>query len=80
MSRTGSSNQAPSRLSEQAPDSRASGGGVPPMTPQEAIARYGQQLSAHERSEILDYPHIYYVGNTKARVPARTNYGFDDER
>ncbi|KAJ2779397.1 serine/threonine protein kinase, CMGC, dual-specificity [Coemansia interrupta] len=81
-SRSQQSNHAPSRLSGQSPDVGGSnhGGGVSPLTPQEAIARYGQQLSAQERTEILEFPHIYYVGSGKARVATRTNYGFDDER
>ncbi|KAJ2457419.1 serine/threonine protein kinase, CMGC, dual-specificity, partial [Coemansia sp. RSA 2322] len=58
----------------------ASLGGVPAFTPQEALARYGQQLSMQERTEILEFPHIYYVGNAKARVATRSSYGFDDER
>ncbi|KAJ2383733.1 serine/threonine protein kinase, CMGC, dual-specificity, partial [Coemansia sp. RSA 2603] len=81
-SRSQQSNHAPSRLSGQSPDVGGSshGGGVSPLTPQEAIARYGQQLSAQERTEILEFPHIYYVGSGKTRVATRTNYGFDDER
>ncbi|KAI9505998.1 kinase-like domain-containing protein, partial [Coemansia spiralis] len=37
-------------------------------------------LNAQERTEILEYPHVYYVGNAKARLPGRPSYGFDDER
>ncbi|KAJ2084267.1 serine/threonine protein kinase, CMGC, dual-specificity [Coemansia sp. RSA 988] len=58
---------------------RTSVSGVPPLTPQEAIARYGQQLSGPERTEILEYPHVYYVGNAKARMASRA-YAYDDER
>ncbi|KAJ1735956.1 serine/threonine protein kinase, CMGC, dual-specificity [Coemansia biformis] len=60
--------------------SRASVGGVPPLTPQEATARFGQQLSGPERIEILDYPHVYYVGNAKTRMTTRNGFAFDDER
>jgi len=33
-----------------------------PMTPAKALKLYGKQLSEFERQEILDYPHIYYLG------------------
>ncbi|KAJ2551701.1 serine/threonine protein kinase, CMGC, dual-specificity, partial [Coemansia sp. RSA 1933] len=68
-----------SRLSGPTPDTQ-NGGGVPALTPKEAIARYGQQLNAQERTEITEFPHIYYVGNAKARMPGRASYAFDDER
>ncbi|KAI8322821.1 kinase-like protein [Martensiomyces pterosporus] len=71
--------QSGAHSSAQTPDAK-SAGGVPALTPQEAIARYGQQLSAQERTEILEFPHVYYVGNAKARSGTRPNYGFDDER
>ncbi|KAJ1767641.1 serine/threonine protein kinase, CMGC, dual-specificity [Coemansia sp. RSA 1843] len=74
-----SSAHSSSRLSGQTPDVQ-NAGGVPALTPQEAIARYGQQLNAQERTEILEFPHIYYVGNAKARMPGRASYTFDDER
>ncbi|KAJ2157077.1 serine/threonine protein kinase, CMGC, dual-specificity [Coemansia sp. RSA 552] len=62
----------PSRLS-------SAGGGMAALTPQEAIARYGQQLSAAERTEILDYPQVYYVGNGKVRTGGRVA-AYADER
>ncbi|KAJ2771833.1 serine/threonine protein kinase, CMGC, dual-specificity, partial [Coemansia nantahalensis] len=37
-------------------------------------------LSGPERIEILDYPHVYYVGNAKARLGARNGFVYDDER
>ncbi|KAJ2513104.1 serine/threonine protein kinase, CMGC, dual-specificity [Coemansia sp. RSA 1939] len=74
-----SSAHSSSRLSGRTPDDMNLGG-VPALTPQEAIARYGQQLSAQERAEILEFPYVYYVGNAKARVPGRGAYNFDDER
>ncbi|KAJ2852867.1 serine/threonine protein kinase, CMGC, dual-specificity, partial [Coemansia erecta] len=80
ISRPQSSNNAPSRMSGQSPDAGNASGGMSPLTPQEAISRYGQQLSAQERTEILEFPHIYYVGSGKARVGGRAGYGFDDER
>ncbi|KAJ2792687.1 serine/threonine protein kinase, CMGC, dual-specificity [Coemansia linderi] len=79
QSRSQSAAHTQSRLGERTPEG-SSLGGVPPLTPQEATARYGHQLSAQERTEILEFPHIYYVGNAKARVATRSNYGFDDER
>ncbi|PIA16512.1 kinase-like protein, partial [Coemansia reversa NRRL 1564] len=36
-------------------------------------------LSGPERTEILEYPHVYYVGNAKARMASRA-YAYDDER
>ncbi|KAJ1820579.1 serine/threonine protein kinase, CMGC, dual-specificity, partial [Coemansia sp. RSA 2599] len=80
VSRPQSSNHASSRMSGQSPDAGNASGGMSPLTPQEAIARYGQQLSAQERTEILEFPHVYYVGSGKARVGGRAGYGFDDER
>ncbi|KAJ2719934.1 serine/threonine protein kinase, CMGC, dual-specificity [Coemansia sp. Benny D115] len=79
-SRSRLSNNPPSRQNGPTPDTPKLAGGVPPLTPQEAIARYGQQLSAQERTEILEFPHVYYVGNAKTRTSTRSNYGFDDER
>ncbi|KAJ1743954.1 serine/threonine protein kinase, CMGC, dual-specificity [Coemansia sp. RSA 1086] len=52
-------------------------GGVAAMAPQEALARYGQQLSAAERTEILEYPYVYYVGSGRGRAGVRM---YDDER
>ncbi|KAJ2347392.1 serine/threonine protein kinase, CMGC, dual-specificity, partial [Coemansia sp. RSA 2618] len=74
--------QAP--LSQRAGSALSSGrasasatGGVAALTPQEALARYGQQLSAAERTEILEFPHVYYVGTGRGRTAARA---YDDER
>ncbi|KAJ2532589.1 serine/threonine protein kinase, CMGC, dual-specificity [Coemansia sp. RSA 1935] len=55
----------------------AAAGGVAALTPQEALARYGQQLSAAERIEILEFPHVYYTGTGRGRTAARA---YDDER
>ncbi|KAJ2501494.1 serine/threonine protein kinase, CMGC, dual-specificity [Coemansia sp. RSA 1972] len=55
----------------------AAAGGVAALTPQEALARYGQQLSAAERVEILEFPHVYYTGTGRGRTAARA---YDDER
>ncbi|KAJ1937727.1 serine/threonine protein kinase, CMGC, dual-specificity, partial [Linderina macrospora] len=54
--------------------------GVPAISPQEALARYGQQLSMQERTEIVDFPHIYYVGSGKPRGNGRSTFSYDDER
>ncbi|CAG8509566.1 8536_t:CDS:10 [Ambispora leptoticha] len=59
--------------------------GTPPKTPQEALKTYGQYLSLYERTEILDYPNVYFVGpnaQKKAASPELTgcNFGYDDER
>jgi dual specificity tyrosine-phosphorylation-regulated kinase 2/3/4 len=54
-----------------------------PMTPQEAIKKFGSQLSAYEICEILDYPEIYFVGQgakkIQGKVNAVNNGGYDEE-
>lgn len=50
-----------------------------------ALKLYVQYLSLYERSEILDYPQIYFVGQHAQKKPATpeqatNNFGFDDER
>jgi len=59
--------------------------GTPPMSPQSALKSYAPYLSLYERSEIVDYPNVYFVGPEAAKAPASPeltgcNYGFDDER
>ncbi|GES77434.1 kinase-like domain-containing protein [Rhizophagus clarus] len=59
--------------------------GTPSMSPNSALKAYAPYLSLYERSEILDYPNVYFVGPNAAKAPASPeltgcNFGFDDER
>lgn len=59
--------------------------GTPSMSPNSALKAYSPYLSLYERSEILDYPNVYFVGPNAAKAPASPeltgcNFGFDDER
>ena len=53
------------------------------LTPDQAVKLYGTKLSAYEHQEILNYPHIYFVGqHAKKRqgIPGGAqNCGYDDE-
>ncbi|CAJ0648094.1 16542_t:CDS:10 [Entrophospora sp. SA101] len=56
-----------------------------PMKPQEALKTYAPYLSLYERTEIMDFPEVYFVGPNAAKAAASPelkgcNYGFDDER
>ncbi|CAG8637126.1 10448_t:CDS:1, partial [Dentiscutata heterogama] len=55
------------------------------MSPHVALKTYAPSLSLYERSEILDYPEVYFVGQNAQKVPSSPelsgcNFGFDDER
>ena len=54
------------------------------LTPAAALKLYMNQMTLFEQGEILDYPHVYFVGSTKQKVrpngDASTNNGYDDER
>ena len=52
------------------------------MTPSQAFKRHMNDLSDHEHGEILEYPHIYFVGapEKKIRKHRGANRGYDDER
>ncbi len=54
------------------------------LTPAAALKLYMNQMTLFEQGEILDFPHVYFVGSTKQKVrptsDASTNNGFDDER
>ncbi|KAG9284587.1 hypothetical protein G9A89_004629 [Geosiphon pyriformis] len=59
--------------------------GTSPITPQSALKTYSPYLSLYERTEIVDYPNVYFIGpnaQKKAASPELTgcNSGFDDER
>jgi hypothetical protein len=54
------------------------------LSPAAALKLYMNQMTLFEQGEILDFPHVYFVGSTKQKVrptgDASTNNGFDDER
>eukprot|EP00882_Tetradesmus_deserticola_P009657 GHRQ01010195.1.p1 GENE.GHRQ01010195.1~~GHRQ01010195.1.p1 ORF type:complete len:476 (+),score=152.28 GHRQ01010195.1:1320-2747(+) len=57
-----------------------------PITPAQALKRYGEYLTASEQSEILLYTHIWFLGKADVQKIKgnphlqKTNYGYDDER
>ncbi|WIA15692.1 hypothetical protein OEZ85_002317 [Tetradesmus obliquus] len=57
-----------------------------PITPAQALKRYGEYLTAYEQSEILQYTHIWFLGKADVQKIKgnphlqKTNYGYDDER
>jgi dual specificity tyrosine-phosphorylation-regulated kinase 2/3/4 len=55
-----------------------------PMTPAVAIKHHKDQLTPFEMSELLQYPTIYFCGNTKDKVKGMPhtsrNNGYDDDR
>ncbi|KAF8057882.1 Dyrk2 [Scenedesmus sp. PABB004] len=57
-----------------------------PITPAQALKRYGEYLTPFEQSEILQYSQVWFLGKADvAKVRgnphlAKTNYGYDDER
>ena len=38
-----------------------------PMSPQQALIFFSNQLTDHEKKEILDYPEIYFIGAPTAQ-------------
>lgn len=52
-----------------------------PMTPEEAIRKFGTMLPSWERYEILNYPNVYYLGlganKTQVNHHRKHNFGFD---
>ncbi|KAL5109416.1 Dual specificity tyrosine-phosphorylation-regulated kinase 2 [Taenia crassiceps] len=64
---------------EQQPTSLSSSG----ITPQMAIRQFRAKLAPYELTEILNYPHVYFVGhNANKRQTVCTNgpnFGFDDD-
>lgn len=50
------------------------------ISPQKAIQQYKSKLTPYETTEILNYPSIYFVGNSSnKRQSSGPNFGFDDE-
>ncbi|CAG8526062.1 7936_t:CDS:2 [Paraglomus brasilianum] len=59
--------------------------GTTPMSPQTALKTFGPYLSQYERTEIVEYPNVYFTAPNAPKKPASTeltgcNFGFDDER
>lgn len=53
------------------------------MTPQAAIAKYAQVLTGYERTEIAQYPVVYFVGENARKIDGNAtaaNFGFDDDK
>ncbi|KAL1924711.1 uncharacterized protein VTP21DRAFT_4365 [Calcarisporiella thermophila] len=66
-------------------EKRTRRGIAPAMSPSTALKIYGNQLSPYERSEIMDFSHVYYVGHRSAKKMATlenasNNFGYDDDR
>lgn len=40
------------------------------MTPKEALEKHSKLLTNYEKGEILDYSHVYFVGNVQAKLSA----------
>ena len=54
------------------------------MKPQEALRYYGNLLSDYEKTEIQEYPEVYFIGLPTATKIQGTrsselNFGFDEE-
>lgn len=53
-----------------------------PMTPHEALMKYGSLLTPYELTEILNYPEVYFLGTANRKITCNMsdprNIGFDD--
>jgi hypothetical protein len=74
----------PPPLASAAAPVPAPAGNSSALSPAAALKLYMNQMTLFEQGEILDFPHVYFVGSTKQKVrptgDASTNNGFDDER
>ena len=53
------------------------------MTPAKCLKLFGKHLTEYEKTEILDYPHVYYFGEGAKKVkadPAKTNGNAKDDQ
>lgn len=54
-----------------------------PISPREAILKYGSLLNFYERDEIYDFPDIFYLGQPGRKITpdfeAKYNHGYDNE-
>mmetsp|Transcript_64791 Transcript_64791/g.204581 ORF Transcript_64791/g.204581 Transcript_64791/m.204581 type:complete len:715 (-) Transcript_64791:69-2213(-) len=60
-------------------------GSAVPMTPATTLKMHASNLTDFEQSEVLEYPQIYFTGNTQSKIrgspaPGACNHGYDDER
>eukprot|EP00730_Choanoeca_flexa_P013355 TRINITY_DN5229_c0_g1_i1.p1 TRINITY_DN5229_c0_g1~~TRINITY_DN5229_c0_g1_i1.p1 ORF type:complete len:488 (+),score=99.17 TRINITY_DN5229_c0_g1_i1:164-1627(+) len=55
-----------------------------PLTPAQAIEKYSRYLTSYEEAEILDYHHIYFLGQNAKKIHASAtkgpNDGYDDDK
>lgn len=57
-----------------------------PITPAQALKRYGEYLTAFEQSEVLQYQQVWFLGKADVQKAKgnphlqKTNFGYDDER
>jgi len=55
-----------------------------PLQPGKALKHYMDKMTDYEKSEILDFKHIYFLGLDTPKINANPlndhNYGYDDER
>jgi dual specificity tyrosine-phosphorylation-regulated kinase 2/3/4 len=55
-----------------------------PLQPGKALKLFSNKLTEYEKSEILEYKHIYFLGMGSEKIDGSPlddfNYGFDDER
>jgi dual specificity tyrosine-phosphorylation-regulated kinase 2/3/4 len=54
------------------------------MSPLEVIRHFSKQLSEFERTEILEYPDVYFIGPGAKKILGSPhlefNFGYDDEQ
>jgi len=55
-----------------------------PMKPQDALRYYGNLLTEFEKTEILDFPEVYFIGlptatKINASASQELNNGYDDD-
>ena len=48
-----------------------------PMTPAKCLKLFGKHLTEYERTEILDFPHVYYFGEGAKKIKAAPAAGED---
>ena len=51
-----------------------------PLTAIQALKKYNKELSDFEKSEIIDYKSIYYMGNGIAKMNMEEVTGYDDDK
>jgi hypothetical protein len=46
-----------------------------PLTAAQAITLYRDQITDHEKGEILDFPEVYFVGKSESKIRASARFG-----